>query len=67
MPRAVDHQCSKEETEQRLVKILDAAFSALPKPLTDLPPADESGSLEQKRARPARRKKRKTPTDIVVA
>lgn len=62
MSVSVDDRYSKEETEQRLVKVLDAAFSTFTKPLTDIPTrADESRRLQLKRAqsRPRRQRKRR--------
>lgn len=51
-------QYSAEETEQRLRRIMRAAFSGPPTPLKDIP--KRNGKPRASRAKPATRKARKT-------
>jgi hypothetical protein len=53
-------QFDKEETEQRLQKILGGAFSGSPTPLKDIPTRDgESRSLKRKKPQRRLRRQRK--------
>jgi hypothetical protein len=55
-----DDQHSAEETEQRLQKLLQGAFSGPPTPLKDIPTRDgESRSLKRKKPQRRLRRQRK--------
>jgi hypothetical protein len=55
-----DDQYSAEETEQRLQKILQGAFSGAPTPLKDIPTREgESRSLKRKKPQRRLRRQRK--------